>query len=103
MKLLILDPAKQDLVDGFHFYEIQGVGLGEYFLDSAYAEIDSLLIHAGIHRVVDGFHRLLVRRFPFAIYYHVEADMVLIWAVVDCRRKPSFIKSKLTLKRRRGI
>jgi len=71
-------------------------------LGSAYAEIDSLLIHAGIHRVVAGFHRLLIRRFPFAIYYRLEADTVLVWAVVDCRRKPRFIKSKLTPKRRRG-
>jgi plasmid stabilization system protein ParE len=102
MNLTILDQAKQDLVDGFRFYEIQGVGVGDYFLDSAYAEIDSLVIHAGIHRVVAGFHRLLVRRFPFAIYYRLEADTVMVWAVVDCRRKPSFIKSKLTLKRRRG-
>jgi hypothetical protein len=71
MNLTILDQAKQDLVDGFRFYEIQGVGVGDYFLDSAYAEIDSLVIHAGIHRVVAGFHRLLVRRFPFAIYYRL--------------------------------
>ena len=100
MKIQILDQARQDLVDSYRFYENQGVGLGDYFLDSVYAEIESLIIHAGIHRVVAGFHRLLVRRFPFAVYYVVNDTTVSVWAVVDCRRKPSFIKSKLVPRRR---
>lgn len=95
MNVSILDQAKQDLIDGYRFYENQGVGLGDYFLDSAYAEIDSLLIHSGIHRIVAGFHRLLVRRFPFAVYYVIEESTVVVWAVVDCRRSPKVIKAKL--------
>lgn len=102
MNLLILDQAKQDLVDGYRFYESQGAGLGDYFLDSTYAEIDSLLIHSGIHRVVAGFHRLLVRRFPFAVYYVIEDNTVEVWAVVDCRRSPKSIEAKLKRIRRRG-
>ena len=102
MNLLILDQAKQDLIDGYRFYENQGAGLGDYFLDSAYAEVDSLLIHAGIHRIVAGFHRLLVRRFPFAVYYMIEENTVVVWAVVDCRRSPQVIRAKLKKPRRRS-
>ena len=32
MKLVILDRAEDDLVDGFDFYELQEAGLGQYFL-----------------------------------------------------------------------
>jgi len=32
MKVEILDVAKRDLIDGFHFYEKQGAGLGSHFL-----------------------------------------------------------------------
>ena len=42
MKIEILDEAQQDLIDGFRFYESQSIGLGDYFLDSLFSDIDSL-------------------------------------------------------------
>jgi hypothetical protein len=51
MTLRILEPAKRDLVKGFHFYEKLGEGLGNYFLDSLNSDIDSLMIYSGIHPV----------------------------------------------------
>ena len=48
MKVEILDKAEDDLVDGFRFYEAQQSGLGSYFLDSLYSDIDSLSLYAGI-------------------------------------------------------
>lgn len=44
MTVEIIDPAKDDLADGFEFYERQRRGLGDYFLDSLFADIDSLLL-----------------------------------------------------------
>ena len=52
MKIEILDEAEADLIEGYHFYEAQDAGLGSYFLDSLFSDIDSLLIHAGVHAVV---------------------------------------------------
>jgi hypothetical protein len=37
------------------------------------------------------------KRFPFAIYYTLSNDTVLIHAVVDCRRDPAWLKGKLGL------
>jgi hypothetical protein len=42
MKTRILSPAEKDLVEGYRFYESQSPGLGSYFLDSLYSDIDSL-------------------------------------------------------------
>jgi len=39
MKIEILETAQRDLVEGFRFYEQQGVGLGSYFLNNLYADI----------------------------------------------------------------
>ncbi len=50
MKLEILDRARQDLIEGFHFYESQQAGLGSYFLSALYADIESLRLYGGIHR-----------------------------------------------------
>lgn len=96
MRIEILPSAIADLALGFAFYEKQQAGLGNYFLDSLFADIDSLAHYAGIHRKVYGLHRLLAKTFPFAVYYSLEGDMVRVKAVLDCRRDPYWIKTKLT-------
>ena len=95
MRIEVLDDAKEDLVDGFHFYEERSAGLGSYFLTSLFADIDSLILYAGIHRVVHGSHRCVASRFPFAIYYRVEADVIRVRAIIDCRRNPTWIRRRL--------
>lgn len=96
MRIKILATAEDDLEDGYRFYESQSVGLGIYFLDTLYSDIDSLAYFAGIHRVVLTYHRLLSKRFPFAVYYRLVNDEVLVYAVLDCRRNPSWIRATLT-------
>ena len=86
----------QDLVDGSRFYEIQSAGLGDFFLDSLFSDIDSLQLYAGIHAVYFGYHRLLSKRFPCAVYYRVENDVAQVHAVLDCRRDPTTIQDRLT-------
>lgn len=51
MKVRILNEAEQDLIDGILFYDAQSPGLGDYFLDSLSADIDSLHWYGGIHPV----------------------------------------------------
>ena len=96
MKIKILSSASQDLIDGYWFYEKQAEGLGTYFLDSLFSDIDSLIINAGIHPLYFGkYHRMLSKRFPFAVYYRVENETALVYGVLDCRRSPAWIKMKL--------
>lgn len=96
MKVRILGSAKRDLSDGYWFYEKQSEGVGSYFLDTLYSDIDSLIIHAGVHPVYFGrYHRLLSKRFPFAVYYRVEDGTVLVYAVLDCRKNPAWARKKL--------
>lgn len=96
MILRILDRAENDLVAGYRFYESQAPGLGSYFLDNLYGDIESLHLYAGIHRKVGKrHHRLLSKRFPFAVFYTVSGNEVLIHAVLDCRRNPAWIRSQL--------
>jgi plasmid stabilization system protein ParE len=95
MKIAVLPSARDDLSDGFNFYERQGEGLGDYFLESLASDIDSLRLFAGIHLKMYGFHRLLSKRFPYAIYYDSENETIRIWAVIDCRRDPVKIHRRL--------
>ena len=96
MRIELLDLAQGDLIDGYRFYESQEVGLGTYFLDTLYSDIDSLRIFGGIHRkAYKNLQRALSKRFPFAIYYTVESETVRVRSVVDCRRNPSWIRRHL--------
>ena len=95
MTVLILPSAKQDLAEGFEFYECQGQGLGGYFLESLFSDIDSLKIYAGVHAKEFGLHRLLSKRFPYAIYYSVKDQAAVVRAVLDCRRDPRWIRREL--------
>ena len=95
MKIRILDIAERDMQEGFLFYQTQRIGVGDYFLDSMYSEIDSLYLYAGIHMRVFGYHRQLCRRFPYAIYYNGDEDVISVWRVLDLRRAPSWIADQL--------
>lgn len=95
MKLRILDLAEADLVSGYQFYEHQSAGIGSYFMDSLLSEIESLRLYADIHREIFGFHRLLSKRFPYAVYYTLSAGEVRVWRVLDCRRNPQWIQTQL--------
>ena len=95
MRLQLLDLAGADLLDGYRFYEWQAEGVGSYFLETLVSDIESLRLFGGIHRRLFGYHRLLSNRFPYAIYYRVDGDLVSVWRVLDCRRDPKWIQRQL--------
>lgn len=96
MRVEITEGARNDLAEGVRFYEKQAPGLGDYFLRSLLREIASLAASAGVHARVLGYHRLLSKRFRHAVYYEVEGDNARVYAVLDCRRDPSWIRKRLS-------
>jgi plasmid stabilization system protein ParE len=95
VEIRLLEAAKEDLREGWAFYERQSAGLGDYFLDSIQADVRSLKLFAGVHEMADDFHRLLVKRFPFAVYYLLEGEYIDVYAILDCRRDPDWIVKRL--------
>ena len=96
MKITIQPSALSDLRDGYHFYETRESGLGDDFLNAIYSDIDSLHRYAGIHSIhFTRFHRLLSKRFPYGIYYQLFGSTVSVFAILDLRRDPKWIASKL--------
>jgi hypothetical protein len=53
--------------------------------------------YGGIHRIVyQDYHRLLGKVFPYGIFYTMEGDCAVVWAVIDLRNDPEWIRRKLT-------
>ncbi len=94
-KILVLKQAKIDLQEGKLFYSINGEKVGDYFYDSLVADIESLWIYSGVHTMVFGLFRMPSKRFPFAIYYTIKEEITIVVAVLDMRRNPSWIRTKL--------
>ena len=95
MRVEISTDAHEDLANGHAFYERQSSGLGGYFADTLYSEIESLQIYAGIHPIRNGFYRMLARRFPYSIFYQIEGDVARVYAVLDSRMNPIRIQRML--------
>lgn len=94
--VIILEQAFDDMTAGKIFYDANGINVGDYFFDSLLADIESLKLYAGIHGKHFGLYRMLAKRFPFAIYYDITETTVVVIAVLDSRRKPAWIRKKLT-------
>ena len=95
MQIKLLDEAEKDIAVGVSFYESQSDGLGKYFLDSIISDIESLHIYAGIHIIISEYYRLLSKRFPFSIYYKIKDKTIYIYAILDCRKNPTWINKRL--------
>jgi plasmid stabilization system protein ParE len=95
MNIHISSDALRDLEEGFWFYEQQASGLGGYFRSCLLADIESLAYYGGIHGLVHGFQRALSKRFPFCIYFTLEADDLTVVAVLDARRDPLWTRQRL--------
>jgi hypothetical protein len=96
VRIQILDEAEDDLQSGRDFYDRQCPDVGDYFAVALAADIDSLVLFADIHPMEFGFHRALSKRFPFGVYYLVDDTVIRIYAVLDLRRNPAWIRRRLT-------
>ena len=85
---LRLNPGA-DLVEAFAWYEGQRPGLGSEF----FAEVaqvlqrieDAPLQHAV---VLEDTRRAIVRRFPYAVFFIVDPDVIAVTAVMHGKRDP---------------
>ena len=92
----VLQEAASDLESGKQFYDDNQPGIGHYFMDSLFSDIESLFIYAGIHKTVHDFHCMFAKRFPYAIYYYVEDEEAFVVAVLPVKKDPLWIEESLS-------
>ncbi|HEX2092796.1 MAG TPA: type II toxin-antitoxin system RelE/ParE family toxin [Longimicrobiaceae bacterium] len=90
-RLVLLRAAQADIRKAALFYKRQARHLSTEFT----AEIERALSRVAEDREISspmrqGARKLLVRRFPYLIIYHVLPDHVLVLAVGHQRRHPDF-------------
>lgn len=84
----------------YGWYEGKATGLGAEFLRGFYANAAVLqrtpLIFSKVHQ---DFRRGLLRRFPYACYYRVEGEFVIVYGAFHCARDPATVKESLGVRR----
>ena len=88
-RVLLRPAAAADVEDAFAWYESQRPGLGEEYLAEVTAAIERVVEHPQrypiLHRQT---HRILLRRFPYGLFYRSSSEEVIILACMHASRDP---------------
>lgn len=78
-----------DIDDAFLWYEAQRQGLGHEFLAAADTLVNAVAEHPLRYPLVRrNTRRALLRRFPYAVYFRIYGDIVVVVACMHGRRNP---------------
>ena len=87
--------AQDDFDEAFDWYEAQRPGLGTDFADQVQQTFDRISANPLLHSTVfQDVRKAPVQRFPYSIFYRVEAAQLLILAVFHGKRDPSIWQAR---------
>ena len=89
MQIVVRPAAAADIDEAFLWYEGQRQGLGHEFLAAAQTSIDGVAQNPLRYPVIRrNTRRALLRRFPYAIYFRVYDEVIVVVASMHGRRNP---------------
>lgn len=92
MKVRFLSLADRELADAFDWYEHAQSGLGYALIDEVDRAIHRMAIYPESCQLMgDGLRRALINRFPYGLWYAVEKDELVVYAVAHMHRKPRYL------------
>ncbi|MBK8575107.1 MAG: type II toxin-antitoxin system RelE/ParE family toxin [Elusimicrobia bacterium] len=97
MKTVLFRPeAIHDINNAFSWYEGRNPGLGEEFVRSVEVGIDRIkrtpLLASKVH---GNIRRVLIRRFPYGIFYFVEGANLFVLGCLHAKRNPTSWKGRV--------
>ncbi len=93
----IAPEAEVEIANAKNWYEEQQTGLGESFTVTVREHINALKKESPEHKIAfDDLRRVLVKRFPYVIYYkrYAETKTIKVFAVLHDKRDTGFLKKK---------
>ena len=96
MPILVRPAAAADVDEAFLWYERQRAGLGNEFLAAVQSALDDVVTHPTRYPVIlRDTRRVLVRRFPYGIFYRLYGEAVVVVACMHGRRDPKQWRSRM--------
>ncbi len=94
--LRFLPEIEEDVFAGYAWYERNSPGLGEEFLRMFYANASEIPRNPFLFtKVYRNFYRRLLKRFPYAVYFMIEDNQIVVCGLFHTARDPRTIKLKL--------
>lgn len=88
-----------DAAEAYAWYEDRVEGLGDEFLKAFYAAIAKIQREPAFFRMVHSdFRRVLLKRFPYFLYYRIEMDTVVFVLLFHCARHPRVMRRELRIR-----
>ena len=95
MKSAFHPEAREEFLAAIDLYNQVKPGLGLDFAGEINAAVELIEAFPNAWTLVDfEIRRCLVRRFPYALLYAVERDLVMIYAVMHVHRDPDYWKTR---------
>ena len=96
--VLVDTSATADLDDAVSWYEERRQGLGLEFMMDFHSALGLLASNPRLYQKVLGeFRRVIMRKYPYAIYYTVEGREVLVIAVWHSSRDSARLEKRIKL------
>ena len=88
--------ALEEAIEAKAWYRAQA-GLGDVFADDLEHALDLVIEYPGIGLTVSsrGARRVLLRRFPYALFYVIRRDALVVLAVFHVSRDPKRLRGRL--------
>ncbi len=89
LRIVFRRQASEEVLEAAHRYDEKWPGLGADFVTEVDAVLKAVQRRPALYARVDGeIRRALTRRFPFAVFYVVDEDALVVLAVLNCAREP---------------
>ena len=96
MKVEFLETAQTELDQAFQWYEIQQQNLGKQFLNEFDAAVRRIVAYPEAYLLIEKvIRRCLIKRFPYGVWYGIEADKIIVIAVAHLHRQPDYWLSRI--------
>ena len=97
MEVILLLSADMDLQSAYERYEDYQSGRGEVLMRQIDAALSILRRHPNLGSpYVGDYRRMLVRDFPYGIFYVAERSRVVVVAILDLRQDPVTIRRRIS-------
>ncbi len=89
-KVVVRPEAAREIQEAFDWYEGRGEGLGLEFLRAADACLSGIRRNPSAFQPVhEQVRRALLRKFPYALFYLISGDTIVVVACFHVRRSPA--------------
>jgi len=89
-EIVLTDRADQEIDDACDWYEACEPGLDEAFLRALGQALDAISHQPEFYPIrFASIRRIILKKFPYAVYYRPDGEMIIVEAVFHEARDPS--------------